>query len=51
MDQTNLVYSTCNDDQGRIYQNFKFHDPDPWDRGSLARARPYKSYTENGLFL
>ena len=38
IDQTNYIYS--NDDQGRVYQNYKFHDP--WDRGSFARAWPYK---------
>ena len=34
IDKTNQVCS--NDDRGRVYQNFKFHDP--WDRGSCARA-------------
>ena len=47
IDQTNQVYS--NDDQGRVYQNCKFHDP--WGRGSCAGAWPYKSYSENALFL
>ena len=47
MVQTNYVYS--NDDQGRVYQNCKFHDP--WCRGSSARVWPYKSYSENALFL
>ena len=45
--QTNQVCS--NDDQGEIYQNCKFHDP--LGRGSCARAWPYKSYSENALFL
>ena len=34
MIQTNYVFS--NDDQGRVYQNYKFHDPR--GRGSCARA-------------
>ena len=46
VDQTNLVCS--NDDQGRVYQNCKFHDP--WGRGSCARAWSYKSYSETALF-
>ena len=46
-DQTNYVYS--NDVQGRVYQNYKFHDPR--GRGSCARALPCKSYSENALFL
>ena len=33
-DQTNYVYS--NDDQGKVYQNCKFHDPRV--RGSDART-------------
>ena len=45
MIQTNLVYS--NDNQGRVYQNCKFHDPR--GRGSCARAWPYKSYSENDI--
>ena len=28
MDQTNFIYS--NDDQGRVYQNCKFHDHRGW---------------------
>ena len=32
-----------------MYQNCKYHDP--WGRGSCARAWPYKSYSENALFL
>ena len=47
IDQTNQVCS--NDDQGRVYQNCKFHDPR--GRGSYARAWPYKSFSENALFL
>ena len=47
IDQTNQVYS--NDDQGRVYQNCKFHDP--WGRGSCARVWQYKSYSETALFL
>ena len=39
IDQTNYVYSI--DDQGRVYQNCKFHDPRGW--GSDVRAWPYKS--------
>ena len=31
-----------NDDQERVYQNCKFHDP--WGRGSCARSWPYKSF-------
>ena len=38
------VYS--NDDQGRVYQNCKFHDPRC--RGSCAGAWPY---SENIIFL
>ena len=37
------------DDQGRVYQNCKFHDPR--GRGYCARAWPYESYSENALFL
>ena len=44
---TNKVY--CNDVQGKVYQNCKFHDPR--DRGSCARACPLKLYSENALFL
>ena len=45
--QTNQV---CRyDDQGRVYQHCKFHDP--WGRGSCARAWLYKSYNETALFL
>ena len=47
IDQTNQVCS--NDDQGRVYQNYKFHDP--WGRGSCARAWSYKSYSKNAFFL
>ena len=47
IDQTNQVCS--NDDQGRVYQNCKFHDPR--GRGSYARACPYMSYSETALFL
>ena len=47
IDQTNYVYSI--DYQGRVYQNCKFHDLR--DRGSRARAWPYKSYIENAVFL
>ena len=42
-----LVFS--NDDQGRVFQNCKFHDPQ--GRGFCARVWPYKSYSENALFL
>ena len=38
-----------NDDQGRVYQNFTFHNYQGW--GSCARAWLYKSYSENALFL
>ena len=41
IDQTKQVCS--NDDQGRVYQNYKFHDP--WGRGSCARAWSYKSFS------
>ena len=37
IDQTNYVYS--NDDQGRVYQNCNFHDPQ--GRCSCAREWPY----------
>ena len=47
IDQTKYVYS--NDDQGRVYQNCNYHEPG--DRGSYARMWPYKSYSENALFL
>ena len=47
IDQTNQVCS--NDDQGRVYQNCKFHDPR--GRGSCARVWPYKSWSKNALFL
>ena len=47
IDQTNQVCS--DEDQGRVYQNCKFHDPR--DRGYCARAWPYKSYSKNALFL
>ena len=47
IDQTNQVCS--NDDQGRVCQNDKFHDPR--GRGSCAGAWPYKSYSETALFL
>ena len=33
----------------RVYKNCNFHDP--WSRGSCARVWPYKSYSENALFL
>ena len=33
-----IIYN--NDDQGRIYQNCKFHDP--WGKGSCAKVWPYK---------
>ena len=42
MDQTNLVNS--NNDQGRVYQNYKFDDHR--GKGSDVRAWPYKSYSE-----
>ena len=38
-----------NDDQGRVYQNRKFHAP--LGKGSYARACPYKLCIENTLFL
>ena len=37
-DHTNYVYSI--DDQGRVYQNYKFHYP--WGRGSCAKVWPKK---------
>ena len=47
IDQTNWVYS--NDNEGRVYQNCKFHDPRGKD--SCARAWPYKSYSENAFII
>ena len=47
IDQTKQVCG--NDEQGRVYQNCKFHDP--LGRGSCARAWSYKSYSEYALFL
>ena len=38
-----------NVDQGKVYQNCKFHDPQ--DRGSCAMAWPNKSYSEIALFV
>ena len=38
-----------NDDQGRIYQNFKFHDP--WGRGSRSRAWSYNHIVKMHYFL
>ena len=49
IDQTNLIYSNDIDDQGRVYQNCKFHDPQ--GKGCFARAWPCKSFSENALFL
>ena len=43
----NKVYS--NDDQGRVYQKFKFHDTR--GRGSFARMWPDTSNDKNTLFL
>ena len=31
------------------YQNYKFHDPE--GRDSCTRVWPYKSFSENALFL
>ena len=47
--QSNQVCS--NDDQGRVNQIGKYHDP--WGKDSCARAWSYtcKSYSENALFL
>ena len=47
--QAQIRQTEGNDAQGRVYENCKFHDPQ--DRGSCARVWPYKSYSENGLFL
>ena len=47
IDRTNQVCS--NDDKGRVYLNYKFHDP--WGRGSCARMWPYTSYSETAVFL
>ena len=47
VDQTNYVYG--NDEHGRVYQNCNFHDPH--GRVSCARVWPYKSYSENALYL
>ena len=37
------------DDQGLVYQNYKFHDTE--GRGSYVGAWPYKSNNENALFI
>ena len=42
MNQTNYVYR--NDDQGRVYQNCKFHDPQGW--GSDVRHGHISHYNE-----
>ena len=42
IDQTNQVCS--NDDQGRVYQNCKFHDPQGW--GSDVRHGHKSHYSE-----
>ena len=42
-----IVY--CNDNQGRVYRNFNFHDSR--GRGSYASVWPYKSYSKITLFL
>ena len=47
IDQTNWIYS--NDDQERVYQNCKFHDPQ--GKGCFATSWTYKSYIENAFFL
>ena len=49
IDQINFIHS--NNDQGRVYQNYKFHDPR--GRGSFAKVWPYtsNSYSENTSFL
>ena len=47
IDQSNQVCSK--DDQRWVYQNCKFHDPQ--GKVSCAGAWPYKSYSENALFL
>ena len=39
INQTNYLYS--NDEQGRVFQNCNFYDPQGW--GSDVRAWPYKS--------
>ena len=44
-----LGKQSANNDQGRVYQDCKFHDL--WDWGSCAWAGPYKSYSANALFL
>ena len=36
MDQTNYVHVYSNDNKGRVFQNYKLHDPQ--GRGSCARA-------------
>ena len=46
---SHLISTYSNDDQGRVYVNYKFHDP--LVRGSYARVLPYKSCSENALFL
>ena len=47
--QTEYQVYTSNDDQGRIYKNCKFLDQ--WCRVSCGKAWPYKSCSENALFL
>ena len=42
MDQTNQVCS--NDDQGRVYKNCRFHDPQGW--GSDVRCGHISHYSE-----
>ena len=46
---SNKLYVYRNADQGRVNKNCKFDDPRA--RGSCARVWPYKSYSENALFL
>ena len=41
LDKLSTIYR--NDDQRRVYQNCKFHDPQ--DRGSCTRAWQYEWYT------
>ena len=47
MDQTKYVYSI--DDKGRVYPNYKFHDP---GAGILAKwVWPYNLYSKRNNFL
>ena len=49
IDQTNLVYTFSNNNQGRDYHSYQFHVPS--GRGSSSRAWLYTSYIKNPLFF